>query len=166
MRRAGLILVVAAVGHAGGAGAQGMEAPGAGVLAMAAKGVQIYVCAAAGGGAGFGWVLKAPEAMLATADGRVTAHHFAGPTWQAQDGSAVVGEALASGVAREGAAGVPWLVLRAKSHSGVGAFDSVTYVVRSETVGGLAPAGGCDGGQLGVKAQSAYSATYTLFGVR
>ena len=52
MRRAGLILVVAAVGHAGGAGAQGMEAPGAGVLAMAAKGVQIYVCAAAGGGRG------------------------------------------------------------------------------------------------------------------
>ena len=110
--------------------------------------------------------MKAPEAMLATADGRVTAHHFAGPTWQAQDGSAVVGEALASGVAREGSAGVPWLVLRAKSHSGVGAFDSVTYVVRSETVGGLAPAGGCDGGHLGVEAQSAYSATYTLFGVR
>ena len=69
--RIALILALGFSGHEAAAEA-------ANVLEMQAKGVQIYACARAG--EAYNWLLKAPDAMLATVDGRVTAHHYAGPT--------------------------------------------------------------------------------------
>ena len=137
----------------------------AGVLEMRAAGVQVYRCADADGR--FAWRLVGPEAQLDSADGKVVVRHFAGPSWQAADGSTVVGEVVASGVAglADAAGSVPWLVLRAASHSGTGLLDAVAYVVRSDTAGGAAPAAGCDPAHGAVEVRVPYTATYTFFGV-
>ena len=37
------------------------------------------------------WVFVAPEARLVDANGMLVGHHYAGPTWEAGDGSKVVG---------------------------------------------------------------------------
>jgi hypothetical protein len=123
------------------------------------KGVQIYTCAPASDG--FAWKFKAPEATLLDPLGQEVGRHFAGPTWQAKDGSSVVGTVE---VASSGEAGaIPWLVLRAKSHSGQGEFDAVKFIVRSRTVGGVAPTGGCDKDHPGAEARTDYTAIYTFF---
>jgi hypothetical protein len=123
------------------------------------RGVQIYTCAAAGDG--FAWAFKAPEATLLDPLGQEVARHFAGPSWQAKDGSTVVGEVVVSSSGEAGA--IPWLVLRAKSHSGQGEFDAVKYIVRTRTVGGVPPAGGCDKDHAGAEARVDYSAVYIFF---
>lgn len=129
-------------------------------IVLIGRGDQVYACTAAG--ADYKWRLKAPDATLADAAGRVVGKHFAGPTWQADDGSSVVGEALvASPSPQQGA--VPWLILRAKSHGGSGVFSNIGYVVRSATEGGPAPETGCDAGHAGAEIRVHYSATYTFF---
>ena len=135
----------------------------AGVLELRGEGVQIYRCSQSGGS--YAWTLVAPDATLTGADGKVFGHHFAGPTWQAADGSSVVGKPVAAGTI-EGAGAVPWLVLQAASHAGSGVFDSVGYVVRSRTVGGVAPATGCDVDHGAAETRVPYSASYTFFGTR
>src|ERR687883_164325 len=52
-------------------------------------GVQIYACK------GSAWTLVAPRATLYGPNGRRIGTHFAGPTWQAKDGSRVVGRVVA-----------------------------------------------------------------------
>src|SRR4029077_8273332 len=59
-----------------------------------AKGDQIYTCK--GDAAQFTWVLKAPEAQLFDKDGKPFGKHFAGPSWEANDGSRVTGKAIAN----------------------------------------------------------------------
>lgn len=125
-----------------------------------AKGVQIYTCKASGDA--HAWTLKAPDATLHDANGTVIGKHFAGPSWQATDGSIVVGELLnASPSPAPGA--VPWLVLHAKSHSGSGVMADVAYIVRMQTEGGVAPAGGCDASHRGTEIRVPYSAIYLFF---
>jgi Protein of unknown function (DUF3455) len=137
----------------------------AGVLELHGDGVQIYRCVDNKAG-GFAWTLEGPDANLIDSDGKVVGHHFAGPTWQDADGSSVVGKAVAAGTAH-GAPAVPWLVLQATSHSGTGVFADVGYVVRSHTVGGVAPAAGCSGSaDAGSESRVPYSATYTFFGTK
>ena len=124
-----------------------------------ARGVQIYICTATG--ETFAWRFKAPEAVLVDPLGQEVGRHFAGPSWQAKDGSIVVGEVVVSSAGEAGA--VPWLILRAKSHTGQGLFDTVRYVVRSRTIGGVAPASGCDKDHGGAEARVDYTALYTFF---
>lgn len=124
------------------------------------EGVQVYACRQSADG--FAWRLTGPEATLLDPAGVKVGTHFAGPSWQANDGSTVVGEALASGRAPD-AGSVPWLVLRAKSHSGAGRFASTAFIVRLRTKGGAAPLAGCDQKDVGATSRVAYSATYVLF---
>jgi Protein of unknown function (DUF3455) len=129
-------------------------------IPLRARGVQVYVCEQLSGA--YAWRLKGPEATLLDAAGSEVGRHFAGPSWQAKDGSTVVGEALVTSRSpTEGA--IPWLVLRAKSHAGGGVFASVEYIVRSQTEGGVPPAAGCDQAHLGAQSRIPYSAVYTLF---
>jgi hypothetical protein len=89
--------------------------------------------------------------------------HYAGPTWEANDGSKVVGEV----VERANAAGpgaIPWLLLKARSNDGPGAFRTVTYVQRLETAGGVAPTEGCHQSAAGAERAVEYGATYTFYG--
>jgi len=63
------------------------------VLKALGQGVQIYTCGAKAGDRNqFEWVLKAPEADLVGDKGERIGRHYAGPTWEANDGSKVVGE--------------------------------------------------------------------------
>jgi hypothetical protein len=124
------------------------------------KGVQIYTCTATGND--YAWHLKAPDARLSDAQGKVIGKHFAGPSWQANDGSTVVGEPLnASPSPNQGA--IPWLVLRATSHDGSGDMANVAYIVRTQTEGGVAPATGCDAGHTNTELRVPYTAVYLFF---
>ncbi|HTV86802.1 MAG TPA: DUF3455 domain-containing protein [Dyella sp.] len=144
---------------AGMAHAQGVPAKAPAIEAFA-KGVQIYTCKASG--SGYAWALKAPDASLADAKGHPIAKHFAGPTWQAPDGSAVVGTPINVSPSPDAGA-VPWLVLRARSHSGSGQMAGVQYIVRTRTEGGVAPATGCDASHAGGEVRVPYSAVYLFF---
>ena len=90
----------------------------------AAKGVQIYVCTVKG--VANEWGFKAPEAELIDAQGRPFAKHYAGPTWEAPDGSKIVGKVLANEPAPKAGA-IPWLLLSTES-SGSGVLAGARFV--------------------------------------
>ena len=127
------------------------------------KGVQIYVCTAKAGGPGkFEWSFKAPEADLTNERGEKIAKHYAGPTWEANDGSKVVGEVQQKADApRPGA--IAWLLLKARANEGSGTFAKVTYIQRVDTEGGVAPAVGCDEAHVNTEARIDYKANYYFY---
>jgi hypothetical protein len=130
---------------------------------LGARGVQIYVCEAKPDDAtAFVWTFKAPEAELLNGRGGVVGTHFAGPTWQGQDGSSVVGAVLERADAPNSGA-IPWLLLEAKEHAGSGAFATITHVQRLDTVGGVAPTEGCDEAHDGAEVRVSYVATYAFY---
>lgn len=126
---------------------------------LQADGVQLYACASSGGA--FAWAFQAPEAKLFGPGGEPAGKHYAGPTWEANDGSKV------AGVKVEGAtpdpAAIPWLLLRATSHAGSGRMGEVTFVQRLQTSGGSAPSGGCDADHAGAVARVPYRAAYRFY---
>ena len=130
------------------------------VVQVHAKGDQIYSCTV--DGAQPGWTLKAPEAQLFDKDGKTFGKHFAGPSWEASDGSRVVGKAAAN-VASPDADSIPWLLVKVVSHAGDGVLTRVTSIQRINTKGGKAPASGCDAGHAGQEVRAGYSADYLFF---
>jgi Protein of unknown function (DUF3455) len=145
-----------------------LEAPSAQVLTISARGVgvQIYECTAGKEDSmRYSWTLKAPEAELRDKSGRKLGKHYAGPTWEANDGSKVVGDVVARDNGPDGAA-IPWLLLRAKSTSGTGVFSAILSVQRLHTGGGKAPGSGCDQTQSGKEARVPYTADYYFYAAR
>jgi hypothetical protein len=135
------------------------------VLSLSAHGigVQIYECqASAAEPAVVAWMLKAPEAQLHYEAGKELGKHYAGPTWEANDGSKVVGEVVARDPGPDPAA-IPWLLLRAKQTSGNGVFSAVQFIQRVHTVGGKAPPTGCSEQYAGTEVRVAYSADYYFY---
>ena len=151
------VVVLASMACAAHADASAAKPP---AIEAFGKGVQIYNCTTTI--AGYAWTLKAPEATLSDAKGQLIGKHFAGPSWQATDGSTVVGEPLNVSPSPNAGA-VPWIVLRARSHAGGGLMSNVDYVVRTRTEGGLAPVGGCDSSHVGAEVRVPYSAIYLSF---
>ena len=112
------------------------------LLKALGKGRQIYACSSKPGDEGqFAWVLDRPQAELIDEKGAVIGKHYKGPVWEAADGSKVGGQVQQRANAPNGNA-VPWLLLKATSHEGMGTFAPVTYIQRVDTEGGLAPAAG------------------------
>src|SRR5262249_32486706 len=133
------------------------------LLRALGKGVQIYDCKPkADDPSKFDWSFRAPEAELTNEHGDKIAKHYAGPTWEANDGSKVVGEVLQKADAPNPTA-VPWLLLKAKSNEGAGTFAKVTYVQRVDTEGGVAPAAGCDQAHANAEARVDYKANYYFY---
>jgi hypothetical protein len=130
-------------------------------LETLATGVQIYECSEKSSSI-YEWALKAPEAALSDRAGHSLGKHYAGPTWEANDGSAVVGEVKARDPGPTTTA-IPWLLLGAKSHSGAGTFASAKFVQRVATVGGVAPVGGCSASTVREQARVPYSAEYIFY---
>jgi hypothetical protein len=125
-----------------------------------ATGVQIYECAPKADAPGsFEWAFRAPEATLVDRAGRPVAKHYAGPTWQAADGSSVVGEVKGRDPGPTPSA-IPWLLLSAKSTSGSGVLTPTRSVQRVRTVGGVAPTEGCGAGNVRQVARVPYTAVY------
>jgi hypothetical protein len=102
---------------------------------------------------------------MGTNGARRRTSHYAGPTWQANDGSKVVGEVVAHVAAADNSA-IPWLLLRAKAHDGSGVLAGVEFIQRLHTVGGKAPLSGCDAGYAGTRVRVDYSADYNFYSER
>jgi hypothetical protein len=133
------------------------------LLKALGKGVQIYECkATAADPRKFDWSFTAPEADLTNEKEEKIGKHYAGPTWEANDGSKVVGEKKAETPAPRAGA-VPWLLLKAKTHEGTGTFARVTYIQRVDTEGGVAPAAGCDQAHVNTEARVDYRANYYFY---
>jgi len=136
----------------------GLEVPAGNKVAFRAyaAGVQTYEWS------GSAWVFIAPEAVLFADAGNhgEVAIHYAGPTWESESGSRVVGARVASSPAPKPNA-IPWLLLRATTTEGPGIFQQVTYVQRVNTTGGVAPAnpGSATGTRIGVP----YTAEYIFY---
>ncbi|CAG8655495.1 4535_t:CDS:2 [Cetraspora pellucida] len=78
------------------------------------------------------------------------AHHYFQPTpvnggritWQSivkKDDSLVIAKIIASSPSPNGSGNVPWLQTQATSNQGNGRFSNITYVLRINTKGGVAP---------------------------
>lgn len=164
---AGVLFVADAAADSGTASAvpESLKAPANEVpsLETQATGVQIYECSASKADpARFEWAFKAPEADLLDGLGEKIGKHYAGPTWESNDGSRVVGEVKAKDAGPDAGA-IPWLLLAAKSTSGKGVFSQTLSVQRLYTVGGKAPADGCDQARAGKEARVPYRARYIFF---
>jgi hypothetical protein len=125
-----------------------------------AIGVQIYRCNATAGG--FAWGLVAPRANLYDHHGKLIMTHYGGPTWEARDGSKVVG--ARDGQVTVDSTAIPWLRLKATSTSAGPDGDRLlrtAYVQRVNTTGGLAPsAADCTAATAGAQVEVPYTADY------
>jgi hypothetical protein len=138
-------------------------APNVQLLTVHAEGVQLYVCKArADDPQKFEWTFTAPRATLMNAAGEQIGTHYAGPSWEGKDGSKVMGKVVERADAPTPSA-IPWLLLEAQAHEGAGAFSTVTYVQRLDTVGGIAPADGCGEATANTERAVEYTATYAFF---
>jgi len=116
-------------------------------------GVQIYACN------GTAWTFVAPRATLYDDHLRPIIKHFGGPTWQADDGSQVVGTLVNSLPVSPGS--IPWLLLSAKSTGGPGRLAATTFIQRLHTIGGVAPAAStCTARTSGRQVEVPYFADY------
>ena len=130
------------------------------LLQVHAKGDQVYTCK--GDAGSFSWTLKAPDAQLFDKDGKPFGKHFAGPSWESNDGSRVTGKAVAN-VASPDADSIPWLLVNIVGREGSGVLSRATTIQRINTKGGKAPASGCDAGHAGAEVRVAYSADYLFY---
>lgn len=130
------------------------------LLQVHAKGDQVYTCK--GDAAQAAWALKAPDAQLFDKDGKLFGKHFAGPSWEAIDGSRVTGKAVAN-VPSPDADSIPWLLVNIVGHEGSGVLSRATSIQRINTKGGKAPASGCDATHVGQDLRVAYSADYLFY---
>lgn len=121
------------------------------LLRAIGSGDQVYGCANGH------WALKAPDAMLLNQEGAVIGRHFAGPTWQLDDGSLVKGKAVAEELAPDKPA-VPWLLL--ESVGGSGRLGTMRFIQLTGTHGGNAPGGSCS---ESATRRVPYTATYSFY---
>jgi hypothetical protein len=142
-----------------------------------AVGTQNYECQPVASVGRVGWVLFTPQATLfGELDEQLTTHFFSPnpaedgvvrATWQdSQDTSTVWARATGSAVVD--AEAIPWVRLQ-KAGTQVGPTGGTTlavttFIQRVNTVGGLAPATGCDGPtDAGKKAFVPYTADYVFY---
>jgi hypothetical protein len=128
-----------------------------------AVGVQIYKCD------GNAWTFVAPRATLHNIVGRKVGDHFAGPTWQYRDGSAVVAAKAAEEPSPIGS--IPHLLLRRVSSTPGKTGDHLTkttFIQRLVTTGGVAPAAAtCTPEAAGTVSEVRYTAAYVFWrGIR
>ena len=105
-----------------------------------ATGVQIYSCEF-DSSRHLGWVFQHPKATLYDAAGRASIQHDAGPSWEAVDGSRIVGRVLAQAPSTNPNS-IPQLLLETHA-TAQGSLSAVRFVQRLDTAGGTAPAEPC-----------------------
>jgi Protein of unknown function (DUF3455) len=148
------------------------------VLAVLGKGDQIYRCSAKPGSTmglrpaepgsapypagALEWVLESPKAELFDERGQVVGEHYVGPTWEAIDGSKVVGQVKAKADAPDQDA-IPWLLIEVTANVGAGVLAKVKSVQRVDTWGGKAPKEGCDATHAGAESRVGYRARYYFY---
>jgi Protein of unknown function (DUF3455) len=126
------------------------------VLTVHAEGAQVYDCKAGADGK-LAWAFREPIATL-MADGKTVGRHYAGPSWEHSDGSAVVGKVVGSAPGKA-ANDIAWLKLDVISHRGNGVLTPVTTVQRINIKGGKLE-GACD--KAAATSSAPYSADYVF----
>ncbi len=109
------------------------------------------------------WAFVAPVATLYSGDKKAVGKYYAGPTWEANDGSKVTGKQLAVSPASPGS--IPLQLVKTDPAMGAGAMSGVSYIQRLNTQGGVAPAMACDAMSKGKRQQVAYQADYVFYGM-
>jgi hypothetical protein len=121
-------------------------------------GVQIYTCN------GSVWSSAVPRANLYDDNGKLIISHFAGPSWQAADGSKAVGTVVDK--VTPDLTAIPWVLLSAKTtpgSDGARLLDT-SFIQRLDTVGGLQPpAADCNAATAGTVVESPYTAEYVFW---
>ncbi len=120
-----------------------------------AVGVQIYSCN------GSEWSSAVPRANLYDDNGKLIITHFAGPTWQAKDGSRAVGTVVDKVIPDRTA--IPWVLLSTTTTPGPDGDRLVdtTFIQRIHTAGGLTPpAADCNAATAGTVVEVPYTADY------
>ena len=109
------------------------------------------------------WAFVGPVATLHSGDKKAVGKYYAGPTWEANDGSKVTGKQLAVSPAAPG--NIPLQLVKTDPAMGAGAMTGVSYIQRLNTKGGVAPAMACDAMSKGKRQQVAYQADYVFYGM-
>ena len=109
------------------------------------------------------WAFVGPVATLYAEGRKPVGKYYAGPTWEANDGSKVTGKQLA--VSPSSAGNIPMQLVKAEPAMGAGAMQGVTYIQRLNTKGGVAPAMACDAAGKGNRQIVAYEADYVFYGM-
>ncbi len=108
------------------------------------------------------WAFVAPVATLYSPDRKTVGKYYAGPTWEAADGSKVTGKQVAVAPAAPGS--IPLQLVKAEPAMGAGAMQGVAYIQRLNTKGGVAPSAACTAANKGQRQQVAYEADYVFYG--
>lgn len=127
------------------------------VATIHAQGAQVYECKADASGA-LAWQFREPVATLLS-NSKTLGRHYAGPTWELADGSAIVAKVAASAPGA-GPTDIPLLKLAVVSHKGSGLLAGVDTIQRLNTKGGVAK-GPCD--TAGAFLSVPYSADYAFY---
>ena len=127
------------------------------VTSVQAVGAQVYECQYNPAGK-LVWQFREPVATLLIS-GKTVGRHYAGPTWEMSDGSAVSAKVLARAPGAT-ANDIPLLKLEVTARHGSGKLGNVTTIQRLNTQGGNADAA-CDlsGALLSVP----YTADYVFY---
>jgi hypothetical protein len=126
------------------------------VLSVHAEGAQVYECKVGGDGKP-AWAFREPIATLLLG-GKTVGRHYAGPSWEHIDGSAVVGKVAGSAPGAT-PGDIAWLKLDVVSRRGSGVLSDVTTVQRINTQGGKLE-GACE--TPGTFRSAPYSADYVF----
>jgi hypothetical protein len=132
------------------------------VRTLWADGVQVYECRKAADASFPEWALVGPDATLKDSTGAPIGRHYAGPTWEASDGSKVVGVVKAKADSPNPHA-IAWLLLETHSTGKPGLFAHVTAIQRVATAGGVAPETGCGTATIGKQERVHYTAQYAQY---
>lgn len=116
----------------------------------------------------FEWVFAGPNAKLMDRSGAVIGKYYGPPaTWEHADASKLTGTQVA--VAPAGPGKIPFQLVKANpavggmTSSGKGAMLGVSYIQRTATVGGVAPAKDCGAANVGAKEIVKYQADYIFW---
>jgi hypothetical protein len=126
------------------------------LLQTHAEGAQIYECKAGADGK-LAWAGREPIASLFQ-EGKTVGRHYAGPTWEHMDGSAVVAK-VAGRAPGATSKDIPLLKLEVTERRGNGVLKDVSSIQRLDTKGGVAE-GSCD--KAGVLLSVPYSTEYVF----
>jgi len=127
------------------------------VATMHAQGAQVYECKADASGK-LAWQFREPVATLLL-NGKTLGRHYAGPSWELSDGSAVVGKVVANAPGAS-ETDIALLKLAVVSQKGSGLLAGVTSIQRINTKGGVAK-GACD--SAGAFLSVPYSTDYAFY---
>ena len=134
-------------------------------MSTTGRGEITYECRAKAGAAGaFEWAFVAPVATLVDGSGKTVGKYYAGPTWEAADGSKVTGKQVAIAPASPGS--IPLQLVKTEPAMGQGAMQGMSYIQRLKTQGGVAPASPCTAADAGRRQQVGYAADYVFYRAR